>query len=69
MASRLMRTNAVTVNDVLDGHKPLEIDCADRVYLTLPVPGLVGRSGGQLLERPRAQLPGLTSVITLVCGW
>jgi hypothetical protein len=29
-----VRTNAVTVNDVLDGHKLLEIDCVDRVYLT-----------------------------------
>jgi hypothetical protein len=38
MASRLVRANAVTVNDVLDGHKLLEIDCADRVYLTLSVP-------------------------------
>ena len=38
MASRLVRTNAVTVNDVLDGHKLLEIDCVDRVYLTLSVP-------------------------------
>jgi hypothetical protein len=41
MASRLVRANAVTVNDVLDGHKLLEIDCVDRVYLTLSVPNLV----------------------------
>jgi hypothetical protein len=34
MASRLVRTNAVTVGDVLDGHELLEIDCVDRVYLT-----------------------------------
>ena len=48
MASRLVRTNAVTVNDVLDGHKLLEIDCVDRVYLTLPVPNLVVR--GQVVS-------------------
>jgi hypothetical protein len=48
MASRLARTNAVTVNDVLDGHTLLEIDCVDRVYLTLPVPSLV--AGGQVVS-------------------
>jgi len=48
MASRLVRSNAVTVNDVLDGHKLLEIDCVDRVYLTLPVPTLV--VGGQVVN-------------------
>jgi hypothetical protein len=30
MASRLVRTNAVTVGDVLDGRKLLDIDCVDR---------------------------------------
>jgi hypothetical protein len=48
MASRLVRTNAVTVNDVLDGHKLLEIGCVDRVYLTLSVPSLV--AGGQVVS-------------------
>jgi hypothetical protein len=48
MASRLARANAVTVNDVLDGRKLLEIDCADRVYLTLSVPSLV--VGGQVVN-------------------
>ncbi|HEY5987228.1 MAG TPA: hypothetical protein VIV12_12765 [Streptosporangiaceae bacterium] len=48
MASRLVRSNVVTVNDVLDGHKLLEIDCADRVYLTLSVPNLV--LGGQVVN-------------------
>ena len=46
MASRLVRANAVTVNDVLDGNKLLEIDCVDRAYLTLSAPNLV--VGGQL---------------------
>ena len=40
MASRLVRANAVTVSDVLDEHKLLEVDCVDRVYLTLSVPSL-----------------------------
>ena len=48
MASRLVRANAVTVNDVLDGHKLPEIDCVDRVYLTLSVPRLV--VGGQVVS-------------------
>jgi hypothetical protein len=48
MASRLVRTNAVTAGDVLDGHTLLEIDCVDRVYLTLPVPSLV--AGGQVVS-------------------
>ena len=48
MASRLVRAKAVTVNDVLDGHKGLEIDCVDRVYLTLPLPTLV--VGGQVVS-------------------
>ena len=37
MASRLVRSNAVTVGDALDGHTLLEIDCVDRLYLTLSV--------------------------------
>jgi hypothetical protein len=48
MASRLSRAKAVTVGDVLDGHKLLEIDCVDRVYLTLSVPSLV--VGGQVVS-------------------
>ena len=48
MASRLVRTNPVTVNDVLDGQKLLEIDCLDRIYLTLSVPNLM--VGGQVVS-------------------
>jgi hypothetical protein len=48
MASRLVRTNPVTVNDVLDGHTCLEIDCVDRCYLSLSVPNLV--VGGQVVS-------------------
>ena len=41
MAARLSRTQAVTVNDLLDGQKALEIDCLDRVYLSMVVPNLM----------------------------
>lgn len=59
MASRLSRVNPVTVNDVLDGHRLLEIDCPDRVYLSLSVPNLV--VGGQvvsfLTQHEKAPIP------------
>ena len=48
MASRLVRANGVTANDVLDGHRLLEVDCVDRVYLTLSVPSLV--ADGQVVN-------------------
>jgi hypothetical protein len=48
MASRLSRTNLVTVNDVLEGHTRLHIDCPDRVYLSLSVPNLM--VGGQVVS-------------------
>jgi len=31
MAARLVRVNPVTVNDVLDGHVQLDLDCLDRI--------------------------------------
>jgi hypothetical protein len=46
MAVRVSRTNPVTVNELLEGQKLLEIDCLDRVYLTLSVPNLM--VGGQV---------------------
>ena len=33
MASRFKRSVPVTVNDVLDGHVALDLECPDRVYL------------------------------------
>jgi len=33
MASRLVRSNPVTVNDVLAGHVKLDLECLDRIYL------------------------------------
>jgi hypothetical protein len=59
MASRLSRSNPVTVNDVLDGHTSLEIDCVDRLYLSLSVPNLM--VGGQvvsfLTQHEKAPIP------------
>jgi hypothetical protein len=48
MASRIRRLVPVTVNDVLDGHATLDLDCLDRVYLH----GYLGRLqvSGQLVE-------------------
>ena len=48
MAARISRLNTVTVNEVLDGQKALEIDCPDRIYLTLSVPNLM--VGGQVVS-------------------
>ncbi len=59
MASRLARRNPVTVNDVLDGHTRLTVDCPDRIYLTLSVPNLM--VGGQvvsfLTQHEKAPIP------------
>jgi hypothetical protein len=59
MASRLTRTNPVTVNDVLDGHTQLEINCPDRVYLTPSVPNLMvgGQVVGFLTRHEKAPIP------------
>jgi hypothetical protein len=48
MASRLVRVNPVTVNDVLDGHVKLDLECLDRVYLN----GYLGQLqvGGQVVQ-------------------
>jgi len=48
MASRLVRVNPVTVNDVLDGHVQLDLECLDRLYLH----GYVGQLqvGGQVIR-------------------
>jgi hypothetical protein len=35
-----MATRAVTVNDVLDGHVGLDLECFDRIYLNGWVPNL-----------------------------
>ena len=40
-------TSVVNINDVLDGHVSLEIDCVDRLYLNAYVPNL--QVGGQVI--------------------
>src|SRR5260370_5671138 len=48
MASRLKRSVPVTVNDVLDGHTALDLECLDRLYLH----GYLGQLqvGGQVIQ-------------------
>jgi hypothetical protein len=48
MASRLVRVSPVTVNDVLDGHVKLDLECLDRPYLH----GYLGQLqvGGQVIQ-------------------
>ncbi|MGP0027185.1 MAG: hypothetical protein ACLPKE_28080 [Streptosporangiaceae bacterium] len=35
MASRIKRLVPVTVNDMLDGHVALDLECLDRMYLNV----------------------------------
>ena len=48
MASRIKRSVPVTVNDVLDGHAALDLECLDRLYLH----GYLGQLqvGGQVIQ-------------------
>jgi hypothetical protein len=48
MVSRISRSVPVTVNDVLDGHVQLDLDCLDRLYLH----GYLGQLqvGGQVIQ-------------------
>ena len=48
MASRIRRSVPVTVNDVLDGHVKLDLECLDRLYLH----GYLGQLqvGGQVIQ-------------------
>jgi hypothetical protein len=48
MASRLRRSVPVTVNDVLDGHVALDLDCLDRLYLHGYLAQL--QVGGQVIQ-------------------
>ena len=52
MASRLSRSNLVTVNDVLAGHVKLDLQCLDRIYLNGYVPNLLNvfKSRGAIPE-------------------
>ena len=58
MASRLVRVNPVTVNDVLDGHVSLDLECPDRLYLNGYLGQLqVGRQGGAVPAAPGFPVP------------
>ena len=48
MVSRISRSVPVTVNDVLDGHVALDLQCLDRLYLH----GYLGQLqvGGQVIQ-------------------
>jgi hypothetical protein len=50
MVSRFTRSVPVTVNDVLDGHVALDLQCLDRLYLH----GYLGQLqvGGQVIQFP-----------------
>jgi hypothetical protein len=48
-------TNVVNINDVLDGHVGLDIDCVDRLYLNAYVPNL--QVGGQVERFSRTPGP------------
>jgi hypothetical protein len=48
MASRISRSVPVTVNDVLDGHVQLDLDCLDRLYLHGYLAQL--QVGGQVIQ-------------------
>jgi hypothetical protein len=48
MASRLVRVNPVTVNEVLDGHVSLDLECLDRIYLNGYLAQL--QVGGQVVQ-------------------
>ena len=43
-----MSTRPVTVNDILDGHVTLDLECFDRIYLNGYVPNL--QVGGQVVN-------------------
>ena len=49
----------ITVNDVLDGHVVLDIECLDRIYLNAYVPILQTSSqgGGVLVRAPGVPVP------------
>ena len=48
MVSRIKRSVPVTINDVLDGHVALDLECLDRLYLH----GYLGQLqvGGQVIQ-------------------
>ena len=52
-AHAVVMSEIVTVNDVLDGHTRLDVECLDRIYLNGYVPTLqVGGQVGGLVHDP-----------------
>jgi hypothetical protein len=55
-----MGMRVVTVNDVLDGHVALDIECLDRIYLNAYVPTLqTSAQVAAFLTRLSVSLPGV----------
>ncbi len=50
----VVMATTVTVNDVLDGHVVLDVECMDRIYLNGYVPNL--QVGGQVVSFMTAHL-------------
>ena len=55
--SRSTGPRVVTVNDVLDGHAVLDIECLDRIYLSGFVPRLQTPGRGGVLPAPTRGMP------------
>jgi hypothetical protein len=47
LAAEVVATRPVTLADIPDGHKVLDVSCLDRIYLNWWVPGLM--TSGQLV--------------------
>jgi hypothetical protein len=56
----------VTINDVLDGHVVLDIECLDRIYVNGYVPNL--QVGGQVVSFLTAHLARLPEFVGIFRG-
>ena len=54
MRYHVAMASVVNINDVLDGHVALELECVDRLYLNVYVPNL--QVGGQVDAVPDGHL-------------
>ena len=55
--------SVVNINEVLDSHVSLQVDCVGRLYLNAYVPEVAGRrSGGDLSQRP-SRVSGAVTVV------
>ena len=60
-----MGARVVTVNDVLDGHVALDIQCLDRIYLNAYVPKLQSRRTGIGSPRGSSRSTSMNRVATM----